>query len=661
MTLKKKFKRFRKEWYYTGILAFFTTCIIALIICTACIISSAEELSDNSDIIYVSKIEEFLSDQDIDYSKYFNYFGNGFTSVNESFLNFDYSELNKGSATSGDMYVRLVDSDFEVTEYHAVFNIIIDDYNMLNGLPYVVQYNSNSDEYRITYFCTVDYDSDYVWQGNLLPVECRIVRGIVFCQPNSLAITYYLDENLEFDGVGFSSLTYDNSGYSTTWDHNGTYYNLVGFPISEGLSTVLSNISYIGLANNKTSYPVNAYRYFDSATREAFINIGIEPDGDNLVYMHPINNSSDDSGSAGTDDNNLVLENGDWHFQSSNYSAPYSNVIDTGSIYPKGSATFISDLTDYQLEHLSNFEVVYSFTFDLDVDYQNWGTNDIGYFKQTSKLLNNKKNFKAQFHFDFNDDPDLVQNLSAFHSSGNSKSFTFQRLFENLHGTSGNLSNLLLQMKELDSVSYNKFDLYCTAWIDSQNTVNSSGKITEWYNPMNKKGYTTDDSGKTNPNPYIPSPEEQGNEDVKPKPNTPGPGGNDPGNTDPGNTDVTSSGNGSVNVTVQNNPTFNNNVNSSSTSSGSGTDFSNPENAGVVNFYNTFNPFTLLFGKLTGDNRVDTEKVSEVTGVNPFLEIMSQTFSFVPVGFWSTLLGFFVACVSIFIVAFIIRIILDLL
>lgn len=656
MTLKKKFKRFRKEWYYTGILAFLTTCIIALILCTACIISSAEQVNnDNSDIINVSNIESFLSEQGLNYSDYYTYINNGFTSVNESFLNFDFSNLTTNDTF--EMYVRSVDSNFEVTGYHVVNNISVDS-SVLSDLPYIVQYDDYTGRYYLSFFCTVDYNSNYEWQGNILPVEVSCVNGLVFVPANSLCLNYWLNSDFSIRLVDDVSLTYNVSGYSLTWDTGGVYHNIIAYGLDSNLDTIMSNISISGLSKN--SGAGHAYETLNTDTRQAFLNLGIEPDGINIVYIHPLNNGSDGS-VAGTDDNNLVLENGDWHFQSSNYSAPYSNVIDTGSIYPKGSATFISELTDYQLEHLSNFEVVYSFTFDLDVDYQNWGTNDIGYFKQTSKLLNNKKNFKAQFHFDFNDDPDLVQNLSDFHSSGDSKSFTFQRLFENLHGTSGNLSNLLLQMKELDSVSYNKFDLYCTAWVDSKNTVNSSGKITEWYNPMNKKGYTTDDSGKSNPNPYIPSPEDQGNEDVKPKPNTPGPGGNDPSNTDPGNTDVTSSGNGSVNVTVQNNPTFNNNVNSSSSSSGSGTDLTNPENAGVVNFYNTFNPFTLLFGKLTGDNRVDTEKVSEVTGVNPFLEIMSQTFSFVPVGFWSTLLGFFVACVSIFIVAFIIRIILDLL
>lgn len=652
MSLKEKRKRFRKEWFYTGSLAFLTTCFIALVLFTAVIISNAESNDNNSDFVIRNDIIDYLTDNNLDYEDYTTFIGSGYQSGRDTiFDNFDFSVLDSGSSSNLEMYVREVDNEFDVTHYHAVFNINVTS-DMLSGLPYIIQYDSYHGEYIIRYFCTVGYDSNYNWDGTLSPVNVSLVNGCVFVPANSMVINYYIDSSDgSYSDIGCASITYDNSGYSTTWENNGNYYNVTYFFLSD-YPIIMCNFDISGILDQYS----NVYNTsFNSDSRSFYLEYGITPDNSVIVKMHPLLGSGSDNG---TDENYLVMNDGDWIFKNSQYSAPYSNVIDTGSVIPNGSCTFQFDLNDYQLENTSNFELCYYFTFDLDVNYQNWG-DAFGPFKATSKLLNNKKNFKAQFDYSYNDSPALIENLQSFYNSGCTHSFTFEELFNNFHGTSSSsLTNLLTQMKELDYVEYNKFNVTCTAFLDSQNTVKSSGFITEWYNPMSKKGLTTDESGKTNPYPYIPSPEDQGEDDVQPKPHTPGPGGNDP---DDNTTTTTTTGNGNgVNVTVNNNPTFNNNVSSKSTG-GSDTSGTNPENSSVFNFYNTFNPFSFIFNKLAGNQQTDVETVSDATQTNAWIQIMSTTFSFIPVSFWTYLSTFAIACLGIIVVAFVLRIILDLL
>ena len=653
MSLKEKRKRFRKEWFYTGSLAFLTTCFIALVLFTAVIISNAEEVEEDypEDAVVVSNIESYLSGKDIDFSNYDSCVGSGYTFSNSDYTNFDLSQIDNENENFS-CYFRDVDSTFDPTSYYAVHNIDVTS-DMLNGLPYIIKYSSLHDEWCYYYFCTVDHDNNYDWGGHLLPVNVSIVNEFVFVPANSMCIRFYFNDRGEYTDWGHTEITYDVSGYSTTWENNGTYYNCTYYPLPGGYpDTVSCNFDISAILSDYG----NVYdSTFNSDSRNFYLEYGITPDDSIIVKINPLLSSGSDNG---TDENYLVMDDGDWTFKNSQYSAPYSNVIDTGSVIPNGSCTFQFDLNDYQLENTSNFEICYYFTFDLDVNYQNWG-DAFGVFKSTSKLLNNKKNFKAQFDYSYNDSPALIENLQSFYNSGCSHSFTFEELFNNFHGTSSSsLTNLLTQMKELDYVEYNKFNVTCTAFLDSQNTVKSSGFITEWYNPMSKKGLTTDESGKTNPNPYIPSPEDQGEDDVQPKPHTPGPGGNDP---DDNTTTTTTTGNGNgVNVTVNNNPTFNNNV-SSKSSGGFDTSGTNPENASVFNFYNTFSPFKFIFGKLAGDNSSDVSEVEDVTGVNPWIQLMSTTFGFLPASFWTLLVGMFGACVGIIVVAFILRVILDLL
>ena len=113
---------------------------------------------------------------------------------------------------------------------------------------------------------------------------------------------------------------------------------------------------------------------------------------------------------------------------------------------------------------------------------------------------------------------------------------------------------------------------------------------------------------------------------------------------------------GDNNIVINNNPTFNNDV-----SGGSGSGSSGGASESAINFYNTFNPFVLIFNKLNNGNSTISDETSDTIGSNRFITLMSSVFSFIPITMWETLSWYLVASLGILIVAVVLRVILDLL
>ena len=398
------------------------------------------------------------------------------------------------------------------------------------------------------------------------------------------------------------------SGTSTTYDYsslNVDFQKTTNSLHNSYDTLVYSNCSVTGL-----SYVLNEQgnaRVYSSA------------DGMEYNYLNGQNGNGGGSVGGESPGNNLVMTNGDWIFKNSKYSAPYDSSFPTGSIYPSGSVSFSFDPTEYQSTNPSAFELVFTFYFQYDVDYKNWN-QAFSVFEETSQLLNNTKRYSHTYNYNDNGAVEIILPLSEFIENGNSKSWTWQDIFDKLEN--GAFTSVLNNSRELYSVSYNKFDLYATAYIKTADS--KSGSITEWYNPMSKKGYTTDDSGSLNKNPYVPT--DSTNNDG----NAPGEGGNNPSGT------VNSAGG----VTIYN---YNNNNN----------------NGGSIS--SDTNNFTNVFNKLIGDNKVTSESIAGSTGVNGFLTFMNNTISSVPVLFFTHLLTFFTTCLAILVVAFVLRMLLDIL
>ena len=365
--------------------------------------------------------------------------------------------------------------------------------------------------------------------------------------------------------------------------------------------------------------------------------------GDNLNYKQTSSGGSgggsDSSvfpdGSGGSPANNLYLQSPDFHFSNKKYTPPYSDVINSGDSVPDGSITFNCLLNDYQTSNASNFSLEFSYKLIYNVDYKNHLNNDIGPFKQTSSLLNNKKNLSIPFVSGETSVP-----LTDFINDNNTYTISFADVFSQLNYDSFNLTGLLAQSREVTSIDYKKFDLYCNVRLVSQGA--KSNLYSEWYNPITKKGFLVSDAITDNNNPFVMNPDFQA--DSNPDSSNIQPDFSVPGSGD----SSSSSSSSNNNVVVNNNPTFNNNNNNNIQN-----DNSTPW---LIN--KLFGAGTVQNGAI-GDNKV--ESLTETTGANNWLEVMKQSFSFVPSSFFNQLALFFGICLGILVVALILRIILDLL
>ena len=417
---------------------------------------------------------------------------------------------------------------------------------------------------------------------------------------------------------------YSSSGFSTA----GTYSSP-----HDGSSKIIDGINYIyvNLSHNivSTRMPIYYTEDFDNLTS---IN-GLT----NYNYTSPGGGSDSDlypDGSGGSPANNLYLESPDFHFSNKKYTPPYSSVINSGDSVPDGAISFNCLLNDYQTSNASNFSLEFSYKLIYNVDYKNHLNNDIGPFKQTSSLLNNKKNLSIPFVSGETSVP-----LTDFINDNNTYTISFSDVFSQLNYDSYNLIGLLAQSREVTSIDYKKFDLYCNVRLVSQGA--KSNLYSEWYNPITKKGFLVSDAITDNNNPFVMNPNDQADSNPDSSNIIPDSGLN-------GGSDSSSNSNASNNVVINNNPTINNN----------NSNVNSNDNSTPWLIDHLFGPNTVSNGAI-GDNKV--ESLTETTGANNWLEVMKQSFSFVPDGFFNQLQLFFGICLGILVVALILRIILDLL
>lgn len=601
--LKSHMKLYRHETFITSFFAFITSLIILAFL----ILFYGLDVSAQS----VSGSDNGGSDWEFDDSE--------LTSITEHF-DFSYNGpvLNYNDSPFTE-YERLVGLYGSQGSYN--FNFDNSNYKLPNSWTYGdVVYNLS--DYKYFIFCAgssgqnsrivISKSNDFSIaknpltgqrSGNISSVEDTFVFNIV---PNSRP-----------SGIGkFRQMSSDLAfGHG---EHDIELY--YGHPQASGCGFSNANIPFeLRKVGNGPDYPIEFVTDGDA-------NYLLDQLISNGVFKDP-NDSSNE-----TADNNLVIDGSDWIFKNSKYSAPYNSSINTGDIYPNGSITFQFDPTSYQTNHPEEFYLTFTFYMDYSVTYKNWtGASDP--FQETNKLLNNTKTYSHVYDYSDNDISYLDVPLSEFISNGNSKSWTWKDIFDKLD----NFSSVLLRSKEITEISYNKFNLYCTAFINYNNK--SSGYYTEWYNPMSKKGLTTDTSGTINKDPY--NGDNNNDPDSSNTPddtNAPGEGGNNGGNNSSSSTSSTGS------IVINNNPTFNNNsTNTNNLTGDSG---------------NTFNN---LVQSMVGDNNITSENIADTTGTNGFIQFMNNTFSFVPSSFYTALLGFFVTTLAILVIAFVLRIILDLL
>lgn len=598
--LEKDLRIYRKDTFITSFFATITILLIVLIICS--VPSHAQEISGTGYSYNDSDMNNIREYYDIDFNAT-NPTGllcydlnSNFHKINGNIYNSSgYMFYNKNDA-SYNQYLQFL-SDTNQTMMPSKFKYQGVTYN-LSDYPYFVIISSYANCNRVV----VSKDSQFYCNNNTNEI-CQFYNDhpdtFVFewavgdTQGNPSIYRVTSKSNITINGVTREYLTYSN-GYN--------FY------------LIYTNTS---VKANEYSYSNNTYNYLN---QDMELNYLLGQSGNGGV--------SNDTGSE-SPNNNLVMSNGDWTFKNDRYTAPYDENFPTGSIYPNGSISFSFNPTEYQISNPSAFELVFTFYFKYDVNYKNLH-QAFSVFETTSSFLNNTKRYAHTYNYNDNGAVEIEVPLSEFISNGNSKSWTWSDIFDKLEN--GALSSVLSNSREVTSISYNKFDLTATAYIKS--STDKSGSITEWYNPMNKKGYTTDDSGSLNKNPYVPSASEDpdSSNSQNPEGNAPGEGGNN------GNGESSSISNGG-NVTVYNYNTNNN-------------------NNSLSNDGNTFND---IFTSMIGNNKVTSESLADTTGTNGFLSFMNNTLTGVPALFFTNLLNFFITCLAILIVAFVLRMLLDIL
>ena len=596
-SLQKDLRTYRKDTFITSFFATITILLIVLIICS--VPSHAQEINGGD----VNNDTDYSYDTDNYYGLGYYFKGIDITKTNpQGCLYRDGNPTLEQNSFDGGLYVDA----YNLSSSYACLDAPITLYNnILNGqsvinIPSEVVYNGTT--YNI---------KDY---GNFLLTSDGQTLDLCLFKEDTVYLTFSSANIFWINSQDAIIFNYPNSA--------GTGNPSVRIPAERHIagSGVDDNVFVLSNSNHALVYANcsvlgDLYEYPDTWTR----NVSYFSAEYNYLNGQTGNGGSSGSSTSETPDNNLVMTDGDWIFKNEKYTAPYDQNFPTGSVYPNGSVSFSFNPTSYQTSNPSAFELVFTFYFKYDVNYKNWN-QAFSVFEETSQLLNNTKRYSHTYNYNDNGAVNIEVPLSEFISNGNTKSWTWQDIFDKLEN--GAFASVLANSRELYSVSYNKFDLTATAYIKSAD--DKSGNITEWYNPMNKKGYTTDDSGSLNKNPYVDTD------------SNPGDGGNAPG--DAGNNgDSISSGGG---VTIYN---YNNNNN----------------NGGSVS--SDTNNFTNVFNKLIGDNKVTSESIAGSSGVNGFITFMNNTISSVPFMFFTQLLTFFTTCLAILVVAFVLRMLLDIL
>lgn len=352
--------------------------------------------------------------------------------------------------------------------------------------------------------------------------------------------------------------------------------------------------------------------------------------------------------------NNLYFQNPDWHFSNKSYSAPYKSLLITSDVVPDGNVSFDFNLTDYQ-KTASDLTLHCIFQFKMGIKYTNTG-GEVLDFKNTQEWFGISDG-SALLAKIFNYSVDIP--INEYRSTG--AKFTFDDLFSELIDSDNNsLKTYLLQMREIDSIEYYAFDLYCTANLSGDGVQGNN--YTEWYNPMSKYGYTTDTSGTRNDYPYL---GEYNNSLASGNTGAPGIAGNN-GNY---NSDFDfsngfyspSAGSSSMNY----NPSYSggsNNGNASASPSvnvstggvtvNTGSGLVDPKP--VVDYVdNNLLPNTSDYGYV--------EKLEQSIDSNGFLQVMTNTFTFVPQSVWNDLAFYFNIFLGMLVGFFGLRLILDIL
>lgn len=454
----------------------------------------------------------------------------------------------------------------------------------------------------------------------------------------------YLNEyDITSDGTCFMFIGNNNnnsfvikSGISTTYDYSGMNVNFQ--KTTNSLHNSYDMLVYANCSVTGLSYVLN---------EQGNARVPSSPDGMEYNYLNGQagNGGTGDDGGE-TPENNMYLKSADFKFNIHKYgdidnndsTADNVDFARSNMVYKNywGNKSGLIDFecvpTDYQIEHAEEFYLYFQFNliqrFDALSPAFNSEPNLILYpFKSHSINTTTTTSFYNKIYFD-----DLIED-------SNRVTWRIDDLFDDLTITACNVPYLtgvtnndsftsaVAQERELGGVIWKNdnnlgYIIQCYAFLGCDtDTLTDAGSYSETYGFCSQVSKNTDDSITTNPNPYVPS--DDTNSDGKP------------------DSTQTVVNDGNVSLINNNYDNDNNNQTVNITS----------DDAELVD------TLTDKFIPSNMDNTGGlTTQFTELANTNGYINFFKNTFSFVPVAVWNTLLVLLGTTCSIIAVAFVIKV-----
>lgn len=626
-TLKKNFlkdlRTYRKDTFITSFFATLTILLIVLIIC--CIPSNAQEVNggdvnNNTDYSY-----------DIDDYRSLGYF----------FPKLDISKTDPPGA----LYM-LANPVLEQNSFDG--GLYADSYNLCNAYA---QFDSTS------------VSADNVLNGQ---TQFNIPEFLTF-NGNSYDLKDYNYFLLTANGSGYTLSLFKVNVVNLTWDsgalfwindddsilliYDGSLSNapIVSLPTSRRINGagvdddvyLITENSTKSLLYSNCSVMGDLYTYPDTWTREVTY-FGAEYN----YLVGQAGNGGGSSGSSETDENNMYLKSCDFKFNIHKYG-DINNNDSTADNYDfamanmtyknywgnkSGLIDFECVPTDYQIEHAEDFYLYFQFNVIQRFDALPAGWNSVpnpilNGFKSHSVNTTTTETFYSKTYFN-----DLIDNSNRI-------TWRIDELFNDLKVTAYNtpyiksdlsnnsFSSVVAQERELGGIVWKNdnnlgYVIMCYAFLGCDNyTITDAGSYSETYGFCSQVAKNTDSSLTDNTNPYIP--DDETDSDGKPD----------------NSQSIVSDGNISL---------INNN-------------YDNDNNNQTVNFNSDdaelVDTLTDKFIPSNMDNTGGlTSQFEDLANTNGYITFFKNTFSFVPVGVWNTLLVLLGTTCSIIAVAFVIKV-----
>lgn len=534
-----------------------------------------------------------------------------------------------------------MDEDGVLSDMHDYYLSDFDDH-------YCITYDSQSGSFIYCFLDNHQYDVNFSSVG----VFATHVRNYPY--NNSDGLFYKVSGYFELMN-GYDNCYVINSMEDYLWSMSGSDYGV--FLNSDSvwskqlMSASVSDFNNLLASNVSSLYTIipSERNGGDALTYEITpAEIGSEIVGD-PHYLISKSEVTYPDGSGGDVTNNMYMETADWKFNIPKYwhdtSDTYANSRYIAN-WGKGTISFSGLLNDYQIDHASDFYLQFSFYIKMNSKYSVPGIDDNGPVFRS---------FAGSYAL-----RDVEKNLTNFIEHDNNFTWSVQDIFDTATNLDGFSFTSFMRDNSVYS-QYKDFDwtISCTAKLVSGNYV--SGSIQETYNFITQISKEDSNTITDNTNPYYP-PDDNGDPTIPDKPNT-----------------STTSDNG-INITINNNPTFTNNNNNNNNFNpvnnvipdGDGGTDENGDNLLTWIVKKLFGYIDALVGGVfdasgLNDNNDGVTQNSLITGDslgtsnNGFLAFLNNTFTFIPQGMWNVLQYFFTVSIVILIIAFLIRIILDIL